>query len=111
MSWVDQNERATASARTTASQAPETPCVSDRSQNRDGKGRTKGGWTVPNQLEEQFHQAMIEIHRRAKVEADYNATRFIGMVADRGGLATARYLLHSPKVSEGYAALWERGRL
>jgi hypothetical protein len=66
---------------------------------------------VPNQLEEQFHQAMLEIHRRAKTEADYNATRFIGMVADRGGLATARYLLHASKVSEGYAALWERGRL
>ena len=33
------------------------------------------------------------------------------MVVERGGLLTARYLLHAPTVSEGYAALWERKRL
>jgi hypothetical protein len=33
------------------------------------------------------------------------------MVVDRGGLETARYLLHAAKVSDGYTALWERGRL
>jgi hypothetical protein len=33
------------------------------------------------------------------------------MVSGRGGLETARYLLHAPTVSDGYAALWERGRL
>ena len=44
-------------------------------------------------------------------EASYNVTRFLGMVVERGGLETARYLLHAPTVSEGYAALWERKRL
>jgi len=28
-----------------------------------------------------------------------------------GGIETARLLLNSPTVSEGYTALWERGRL
>lgn len=54
---------------------------------------------------------MLDVYRRAKSEAGYTATRFLGMVNDRGGLETARYLLHAPTVSEGYAALWERGRL
>ena len=66
---------------------------------------------IPTALESEFHLAMVDIYRRAKSEADYNATRFIGMVSDRGGLETARYLLHANGVSEGYAALWERKRL
>ena len=32
-------------------------------------------------------------------------------MSDRGGLATARYLLHASGVSEGFTALWERRRL
>ena len=66
---------------------------------------------MPSALETEFHDAMLEIYRRAKSEAGYNATRFLGMVSDRGGLETARYLLHATTVSDGYAALWERGRL
>ena len=33
------------------------------------------------------------------------------MVGAHGGLETARILLHADKVSDGYTALWERGRL
>ena len=33
------------------------------------------------------------------------------MLYTHGGLKTARILLHAPNVSEGYKALWERGRL
>lgn len=62
-------------------------------------------------LEIQFHDAMIEVYRRARSEAGYTATRFLRMLSERGGLETARYLLHAPGVSEGYTALWERGRL
>ena len=58
-----------------------------------------------------FHDAMLDIYRRAKTEAGYNATRFLGMVSERGGLETARYLLNASTVSDGYTALWERGRL
>ena len=51
------------------------------------------------------------MYERARVEAGYNATHFLGMLADLGPLATARRLLHSDKVSEGFVALWQRGRL
>ena len=64
-----------------------------------------------SKLESEFHDAMLDIYRRAKSEADYNATRFLGMVSDRGGLETAKYLLHATTVSDGYTALWERNRL
>lgn len=62
-------------------------------------------------LQEQFDEAMFEIYRRAKAEANYNASRFLAMLEERGGLATARALIHAPRVSEGFEALWERKRL
>lgn len=62
-------------------------------------------------LSKQFDAAMFEIYRRAKSEAGYNATIFLRMLSDRGGLATAKYLINSPKPSDGYTHLYERGRL
>jgi len=59
----------------------------------------------------QFDNAMFEICARAKSEARYNATIFLGMLGDRGGLATAKYLINSRKPSDGYTHLYERGRL
>jgi hypothetical protein len=66
---------------------------------------------MPTDLEKQFNEAMLDVYRRAKAEAGYNATRFLGMVTEMGGYETARTLIHAPTVSEGYTALWERGRL
>jgi len=54
---------------------------------------------------------MLEIFERAKTECKYNAVRFHQMVVDRGGLETARYLLHAPNLSDGFTALWKCGRL
>ena len=62
-------------------------------------------------LELEFHEAMLNIYRKAKSEAKYNAVRFLQMVTDHGGLETAHILINSDTVSEGYTALWERGRL
>jgi hypothetical protein len=62
-------------------------------------------------LSKQFDMAMFDIYRRAKQEAGYNATIFLGMISDRGGLLTAKYLINSPKPSDGYTHLYERGRL
>lgn len=62
-------------------------------------------------LKKQFTQAMFTIYQRAKAEADYPATIFYKMVADKGGLETAKTLIKASKPSDGYAALWERGRL
>lgn len=62
-------------------------------------------------LQDKFNAAMLNIYNRAKAEANYNATRYLHMVGENGGLETARYLIHSKNVSDGYTALWERGRL
>ena len=62
-------------------------------------------------LEGEFHDAMLAIYLTAKREAGYNATRFLAMLNDHGGVKTARLLLDVPTVSDGYTALWERQRL
>ncbi len=62
-------------------------------------------------LSKQFDAAMFEIYQRAKSEAGYNATIFLKMISDRGGRDTAKYLINSTKVSDGYTALYERKRL
>jgi hypothetical protein len=54
---------------------------------------------------------MISIYQRALLHAQYNATRFLGMLYEHRGLQTARLLIHASTVSEGYTALWERKRL
>ena len=54
---------------------------------------------------------MMDIYRRALAEANYKATRFLQMLHEHRGLATAQILLHSATVSDGYTALWERDRL
>jgi hypothetical protein len=59
----------------------------------------------------QFDQRMVDIYRTAKSELGYNATYFLRMISERGGLATARSLISSATVSEGFTALWERKRL
>ncbi len=66
--------------------------------------------TTPDLLK-QFDFAMFDIYSRAKHEANYKATRYFQMLQEHGGLGTAQILLHSPHVSDGYTALWERGRL
>lgn len=58
-----------------------------------------------------FHEAMLEIYERAKTECHYNASRFLQMVGERGGLDTARYLLHATGLFDGFTALWECKRL
>lgn len=66
---------------------------------------------MPMEQELRFDSAMFDIYRRAKLEAGYNATRYLQMLDAHRGLATARILLHAQGVSEGYTALWERKRL
>jgi hypothetical protein len=66
---------------------------------------------MTTELEKKFDAAMMDIYRRAKAEAGYNASRYFQMLTEHRGLETARILLHAQTVSEGYTALWERGRL
>jgi hypothetical protein len=63
------------------------------------------------QLQRTFHNAMVDVYRRARTEAGYNATLFLTMVSQHGGLGAARTLLNASKPSDGFTALWERGRL
>ena len=64
-----------------------------------------------DELEREFDQAMHTIYTRAKNEVGYTASIFLSMLFDKGGLATAKQLINASKVSDGYTALWERGRL
>ncbi len=61
-------------------------------------------------MEEQFHDEMVWLGEEAARQV-YNPQRFKDMVRDRGGLATAQYLLDEPNISDGFATLWEAGRL
>lgn len=62
-------------------------------------------------LEQDFHSEMVTIYTRAKKECDYNATRFLQMLSEHGGLETAKRLIGADNVSDGYTALWEFKRL
>ena len=67
--------------------------------------------TSHDALISEFDEEMLGIYQRALSEAHYRATRFLAMLHEHRGLKTARLLIHSSTVSEGYAALWERNRL
>lgn len=56
-----------------------------------------------------FERDMASIYDRAKA-AGYNATRFLTMVHEHGGLETAHRLLASADVSYGFGELWLMGR-
>jgi len=62
-------------------------------------------------LENQFHEAMLNVYRRAKSECGYNATYFLKSVNEHGGIATAKSLLGKSQISDGFTELYERKRL
>lgn len=66
---------------------------------------------MKSDLKERFNLAMWNIYKLAKNEANYNATRYLQMLDENGGLETAHILINASTVSDGYTALWERGRL
>lgn len=66
---------------------------------------------APAGLELQFHKEMVSIYQTARDECGYNATRFLNMVANDGGLHTAHVLLATDEPSDGFEKLWECGRL
>lgn len=58
-----------------------------------------------------FEKAMHGIHTKAKLEAGYNASLYLQMLHRHGGLGTAKQLINSPQVSQGYTRLYELKRL
>lgn len=61
----------------------------------------------PTPLEKEFHQEMLAIYQNAKKECHYNAMRFLQMVANNGGLVTAKKLLATELPSDGFTELWD----
>jgi hypothetical protein len=62
-------------------------------------------------LEKQFHKDMVSIYEKAKKDCNYVATRFIQMVAEKGGLITAKELIIKDEDTYGFTRLYELGRL
>ena len=62
-------------------------------------------------LVKQFDAAMKDVYVRAKHEVGYDAKAYLGMLAEYGGLGTAKRLLSSVSVSDGFVTLWERKRM
>jgi hypothetical protein len=68
-------------------------------------------------LQRRFNGAMVSIYETAKRELGYNATRFVQMISEQGGLATANSssgAAHHPRASRrcGNAGAWtSRSRL
>jgi len=66
---------------------------------------------MSDNLEDQFHRAMIAVYQNALRDCTQRAAYFLQMVGSQGGVETARNLLQSDDVERGPAALWECGRL
>lgn len=63
------------------------------------------------EAERQFHYDMVAGAERLKREIGYNATRFMAMVGELGGVGAARQLLQGRDASDGFTTLWEHRRL
>lgn len=61
-------------------------------------------------IDVQFTDAMRDIYRKAVQACNYRPIRFLQMVEELGGVATAKRLL-AGSVQEGFATLWQCGRL
>ena len=63
------------------------------------------------EAERKFNIAMKDIYETAKRECGYNATRFIQLVAEKGGITAAKQLINKPGGTDGFITLWQCGRL
>jgi len=65
---------------------------------------------LPN-IKARFHDEMLSLYQKTKKELGYNATRFLRIVNEQGGLGAAKTLFLTDGYSEGLTILWEKGRL
>lgn len=66
---------------------------------------------MPDNLEDQFHEAMIDVYQNALRDCTQRAAYFLQMVGRQGGVETAKKLLQSNDIEHGSTALWKCGRL
>ena len=62
-------------------------------------------------LEDEFDEAMWNLYHSALRECKYNATYFLRMLGEHGGIKTAHRLLRDTDAQSGFTKLWEWGRL
>lgn len=62
-------------------------------------------------LDARFHQDMLDTYEPLKRKYRYNATYFLQMVLEYGGVETSRRLLWKDDVADGFTTVWELKRL
>ncbi len=62
-------------------------------------------------IESDFHNEMLNIYKTAREQCRYNATYFLRLVSEVGGLQAAKRLLSTDAPQYGFTKLWEHGRL
>lgn len=62
-------------------------------------------------LENQFNEDMQNIYLTAKRELGYNATRFLQLISEKGGVKAAKQLIAKDGGTYGFEVLWENNRL
>ena len=62
-------------------------------------------------LKHEFDEEMMNVYRMAKKKCEYNATYFLGMLHDHGGIEAAHRLLCGTVPQYGFTKLWECGCL
>lgn len=62
-------------------------------------------------LENKFNEDMKSIYFIAKRELGYNATRFIQLVSQKGGLQADKQLIGKEDGTYGFEVLWKNKRL
>ena len=62
-------------------------------------------------LEDEFHDAMIDVYKIAVAECNYRAKAFLSMVIEIGGLSTAKRLLWTDEIQSGLYELFKCRRL
>jgi hypothetical protein len=65
----------------------------------------------PVETQNEFHEAMLDIYKRALAECHYKATVFLQMVNEMKGLQAAKVLLSKKAPQYGLTKLWECKRL
>lgn len=63
------------------------------------------------ELEIDFYKDMLNIYEEAYIQCNYRATRFKQMVANEGGVKTAKKLIYKNGGTAGFERLYECNRL
>lgn len=62
-------------------------------------------------IKDRFTMEMVRIYDRCREGSDYVPSYFIRMVMGDGGVETAKSLLSTSEIQEGFIKLWENNRL